>query len=174
MELILIVNQILSILTVLGQIILAVIIVSFAVKQKKILRFFAKYALLFSFIITLVATLGSLYYSEIAGYEPCKLCWIQRILIYPQVILFGIALLKKDKGVILYSLVLSVLGALIAGYQYLLQIGVASPVGCSAGSSVSCAQRFFMQFGYITIPIMTFTAFLLIISFMTALKLSKE
>ncbi|MEK7061668.1 MAG: disulfide oxidoreductase [Patescibacteria group bacterium] len=175
MEFISTVNQMLLFLTITGQIILAIVIISFVTKQIKILNFFSKHALVFSFIIALVATLGSLFYSEIAGYEPCKLCWFQRILMYPQVIILGMALLKKDNGIIPYSLVLSLIGAFIAGYHYLLQLGIVPSIGCSAvGYSISCSQRFILGFGYITIPIMSLTAFLLIISFMTALKLNKK
>ena len=167
MELISTVNQALALLTIAGQIIVAVLIVSFTTKRSAALNFFTKHALAFSLAVALAATLGSLFYSEIAGYEPCKLCWFQRILMYPQVILLGIAWLKKDNGIVLYSIALSSLGALIAGYQYLLQIGLAPSIGCSAvGYSVDCAQRFVMQFGYITIPMMALTAFLLIIGFM--------
>jgi len=167
MELISTVNQALALLTIAGQIIVAVLIVSFTTKRSAALNFFTKHALAFSLAVALAATLGSLFYSEIAGYEPCKLCWFQRILMYPQVILLGIAWLKKDNGIVLYGIALSSLGALIAGYQYLLQIGFAPSIGCSAvGYSVDCAQRFVMQFGYITIPMMALTAFLLIIGFM--------
>ena len=168
------VNQALAILTIAGQIILAVLIASLVIKRDQPLNFLAKYALAFSFIVALTATLGSLFYSEIAGYNPCKLCWFQRILMYPQVILLGMAWLKKDYGIILYSLALSVIGALIAGYHYLLQIGLVPSVNCSAvGYSISCSQRFVMQFGYITIPMMSLTAFLLIIIFMAILKKKK-
>ncbi|MBI2459065.1 MAG: disulfide bond formation protein B [Parcubacteria group bacterium] len=159
--------------TIAGQIILAVLIVSLATRKSDLLNFFAKRALIFSFIVALMATLGSLFYSEIAGYEPCKLCWFQRILMYPQAIILGLAWLKKDYNIALYSLVLSSLGALIAAYHYLLQIGLAPAIGCSAvGYSISCAQRFVMRFGYITIPMMSLTAFLLIIGFMIILKRS--
>lgn len=173
MGLILIVNQTLALLTVAGQIVVVVLIVSLATKRSEMLNFFAKYALVFSLSVALIATLGSLFYSEIAGYEPCKLCWWQRILMYPQTILLGIAWLKKDYGLVLYNIVLSSLGALIAGYHYLLQIGIASSIGCSAvGYSIDCAPRFVMQFGYITISLMALTAFLLIISFMIVFKRS--
>ena len=174
MQLISTVNQTLVILTIAGQIILAVLIASLVIKRDQPLNFFAKNVLAFSFLVALTATLGSLFYSEIAGYEPCKLCWFQRIFMYPQAILLGLAWLKKDHSIILYSLALSVIGALIAGYHYLLQIGLVPSVNCSAvGYSISCSKRFVMQFGYITIPIMSLTAFLLIIIFMAILKKEK-
>lgn len=167
-------NIILSSLTVIGQIIIALIIISFIFRKTKILELFGKNAILFSFIVALIATLGSLFYSEISGYEPCKLCWFQRIFMYPQVILLGIALWKKNGMLAIYnSFALSTIGAMIAGYHYLLQVGIAPELPCSAvGFSAACSQRFILQFGYITIPIMAFTAFLLIVIFSIAAKLN--
>lgn len=169
MTLISAVNLILSSLTVAGQAIIIVAFIALAIRNEKIIRFFGKNAVVFSFIVAVIATFGSLFYSEIAGYEPCKLCWFQRILMYPQVILLGLALWKK-RYLNYQSIVLSIMGAIIAGYHYLLQVGFA-PVSlpCSAvGYSGACSQRFVMQFGYITIPMMAFTAFILIAIFFTA------
>ena len=160
------VNQILSLLTITGQIIIVSVLIILLLKNKIISDLIGKEAILFSFAVSLIATLGSLFYSEIAGFEPCKLCWFQRILMYPQIILLGLAILRKDKNIISYTFWLSVIGAVIAGYHYLLQIGVAPNLYCSAvGYSVSCSQRFAMNFGYITIPMMAFTAFLMNIIF---------
>jgi disulfide bond formation protein DsbB len=83
---------------------------------------------------------------------------------YPQSILFGMALWKNDGTVRRYAITFSVIGALISGYHYLLQRGVSSSISCGAvGYSVSCAQVFVMNYGYITIPLMAFTAFGLIL-----------
>jgi disulfide bond formation protein DsbB len=158
------VNQILSILTIIAQILIVGLLAVILLKKREILNFIGRRAILFAFIIALIATLGSLFYSEVAGFEPCKLCWFQRILMYPQVILLGMALLKKDENIAGYILGLSVPGAIIAGYHYLLQLGVAPAFSCSAvGYSLHCSQRFVMNFGYITIPLMAFSAFALII-----------
>ena len=162
------VNQALSILTVLGQVaVIALVILLFLRKHESgLVRFVARHALALAFLVALIATAGSLTYSDVIGYAPCKLCWFQRIFMYPQVILLGIALWKKDRAVINYALGLSIPGAFIAGYHYLLQLGVAPTLSCGAvGYSVSCAQRFVLNFGYITIPLMAFTAFALIIIF---------
>lgn len=170
------VNQILTFLTVAAQAIAAFLVISFFLPKKqkqKILKFFSKKAILFAFIISLTATLGSLFYSEVAGYTPCKLCWFQRIFMYPQPILFGLAIWKKDKSIIKYGLTLSIIGGLIALYHYLLQVGVVPNGACGAvGYSVSCSQRFVMEFGYITIPMMSLTAFGLI--FLLMLKSLKS
>ena len=171
-----IVNQILAYLTVIGQIAVIVMLVNLTVFKGKstLAEIINQKSLFLTFIVALVATLGSLFYSEIAGYEPCKLCWFQRILMYPQVILLGMAFWKKDQGMAAYGLVLSVLGAVIAAYHYLLQIGVVSVLPCSAvGYSADCSQRFTMNFGYITIPMMAFTAFLMIIFILMTQKSKK-
>lgn len=166
------VNQMLSLLTIAGQ---AAIVLGLAViltRNRKIGVFLGENALLFSFVVALAATLGSLFYSEVAHFEPCKLCWFQRILMYPQAILLGLALFKKDKNILGYVFWLSLFGAVIALYHYLLQIGVAPSLSCSAtGYSASCSQRFVMNFGYITIPMMALTAFILILLFMFENKL---
>ena len=126
-------NLILSSLTIVGQVIIILLIASFFTRRLRVLEFISKRAVLFSFIVALIATLGSLFYSEIAGFEPCKLCWFQRIFMYPQVILLGITLWKKSGVSTIYnSLALSIIGAIIAGYHYLLQIGVAPELPCAA------------------------------------------
>ncbi len=164
------INITLSVLVVLGQVAVVVTLVALFLKKRgtPLVNFIRKHGLWIAFVTALIATLGSLFYSEIAGYEPCKLCWFQRILMYPQVILIGMALWKKDSLVFRYILVLSGLGILIAGYHYLLQLGLMPSIACgTVGYSVSCSQRFVMEWGYITIPLMAFTAFLM--SYLTSL-----
>jgi disulfide bond formation protein DsbB len=129
--------------------------------KRKMLGLAPKYAVPFAFTVALISTLGSLYFSEIANFVPCELCWFQRIFMYPQVILFGIALFKKDKGVFSYALPLSIIGACIAGYNYWLQMSGSVSTTCSAG--VSCATAPFFSYGFITIAYMALTGFLLII-----------
>lgn len=166
MSLVEIINRLLTFLTVFAQGLVILIIVSnwFPKKQKKLVKsFLDKNVLAFAFTISLAATLGSLFYSEIAGYTPCKLCWFQRIFMYPQPVLFAIALWKKDLAIIKYSLALCLIGGSIALYHYLVQTGIVPSGSCGVvGYSVSCSQRFVMEWGYITIPMMSLTAFGLI------------
>lgn len=154
------VNQIYSILTVAAQISIVILLFSMIFRYRPVLDFASRNFLWLALLAALVATSGSLYYSEVAGYEPCILCWYQRILMYPQVVLLAVAQLARDPDVRKYIAVLSAIGAAIAGYHYLLQLGVAPNLPCAAvGYSVSCAQRFVLTFGYITIPLMAFSAF---------------
>jgi|SRR3989344_9507902 len=158
------VNQILSILTITAQILIAGLIAIILLKKDKVLDFIKKHSVLFSFIVAVIAVSGSLFYSEVAKFTPCKLCWFQRIFMYPEVILLGVALIKKSKDTAAFIIGLAVPGAIIAAYNYLLQLGVVPELSCSTvGYSVSCAQRFVMNFGYITIPMMALSAFTLII-----------
>lgn len=154
-------------LTVVAQVLGAIIFIAFVFRNsfgKRIISFTTNNAMLGIFIVSLVATVGSLMYSEIAGFEPCKLCWFQRIFMYPQVLILVLAMWKKDSRAILYSLFLSIVGVLIALYHYLLQLGVLKSAPCSA-TGVSCDKVYSFYYGYITIPMMALSAFALIIIF---------
>ncbi|MEK7629734.1 MAG: disulfide bond formation protein B [Patescibacteria group bacterium] len=154
-------NYILSGLTILAQIFIVFLIVSKIKKNHIVLKFVNEHVLKLSLVVVLSGIFGSLFYSEIAGYTPCALCWWQRVFLYPQAIILGIALFKKDFSVTSYIKALSLIGLVISGYQSLLQMGLVPSLICGA-NSVSCAQRYFINFGYITLPLMGFTAFVLL------------
>ena len=118
------------------------------------------YSIELSFGLATVATAGSLYYSNILGYEPCRMCWFQRIFMYPLVLILGIGILFKDDNVTDYALPLTMIGLPIAFYHALVQrYAQFQSSGCSV-LSVSCSTEYTFHFGYITIPVMAFTAFL--------------
>ncbi|MGD9755655.1 MAG: disulfide oxidoreductase [Acidimicrobiia bacterium] len=115
----------------------------------------------FAFAIAAVATAGSLYYSEVAGFTPCKLCWFQRICMYPQALVLGIAAVRRDRSAWQYALPLSVLGAGISIYHYQLQRFPAQTSGfCTL--EAPCTAKEVDQFGFVTIPFMALSGFLLI------------
>ncbi|MCF7872063.1 disulfide bond formation protein B [Candidatus Woesearchaeota archaeon] len=162
-------NIILSTLTLVGNIFIILFLVhalyiKLFSKENKISKFFTKNALKFSLITALMAMLGSLFYSEIANYTPCELCWYQRILMYPLVLILGIALYKKDYKIKNYVIPISIIGSLIALYHYSIQ-RLSIITSCSA-DAVSCTSKYAFHYGYITIPLMAFTAFMMIIIFM--------
>lgn len=164
-----VIDSTLAILTLIGAPLSLLLLYTLLTKKKnKLTKLLASKGLLFAFLIPVIATLGSLFYSEIAGYLPCKLCWFQRILMYPQVIVLGLAWWKKDMHAWLYGVALSAVGAVIALYHYILQVTtVPLPVPCEVvGYSASCSQYFVKEFGYITIPMMATTAFVLVILFL--------
>lgn len=126
------------------------------------MKFIYKYILYLSWLQALIATLGSLYYSEIRHFTPCVLCWYQRILMYPLVIIIAIGILRRDKGVYLYVLPLSILGSLIAFYHVLLQKGFLPEAVAPCQIGASCTTKFVGYFGFVTIPVMSLTAFIII------------
>lgn len=173
-------NFIFALFTLIGNLLIVLFLLTFILtfKNKKsnfLWHFLGKHGLILAFLISLTATTGSLFYSELAGFEPCKLCWFQRIFMYPQVFILGLSAWRKEKAIADYSLLLSSLGAILAGFHYYLQLGGNTILPCSAvGYSVSCSQNFVLQFGYITLPFMSLTAFLLIVLLMLATKLTHQ
>lgn len=118
-----------------------------------------KNVLLFGFLISLAAMVSSLIYSNVIGYPPCMLCWYSRIAFYPQVLLFGMALFKRDGKILDYCLALTSVGLVISIYHYVTETFQYSPLPCSAGG-VSCLTRYVYEYGFITIPFMGLIGFL--------------
>lgn len=118
--------------------------------------------LFLSFAASLIATLGSLYFSEIQKYIPCELCWYQRIFMYPLVLLLGMAIVKKDYGIARYSFVLSTIGGLISLYHYSIQkVSFLGENSISCGV-VPCTGQYINWLGFITIPFLALIAFIII------------
>ncbi|PIZ82952.1 hypothetical protein COX97_02165 [Candidatus Pacearchaeota archaeon CG_4_10_14_0_2_um_filter_05_32_18] len=119
-------------------------------------------SMLFAFLLVLGATVGSLIYSEIIGLPPCDLCWYQRAFVYSQVVILLVALIKKNKEIFDYVAGLNVLGIIIAGYQYFMQmISYSGP--CPVSGGIDCFAKDVLEFGYITLPLMSLTIFVLVI-----------
>jgi len=115
-----------------------------------------------SFFISLVALFGSLYFSEILNLPPCVLCWYQRICLYPLVIIFATGLLREDPNYRSYASPLLFIGTAIAVYHNLLYYGIvpASVTPCRQG--VSCTTQQIEYLGFITIPLLSLLAFLIL------------
>ncbi len=118
--------------------------------------------IIIAWIQSIVATLGSLYFSDILGYAPCVLCWYQRICMYPLVFLLAVGYIRKDAKMYTYTLPLALLGWSIALYHNLLYYKIlpASAETCKFG--ISCTTKYIEYFGFITIPLLAFTAFTII------------
>jgi len=110
----------------------------------------------------LLATFGSLFYSEVMGYVPCELCWIQRIFMYPLVIIYGAALMKKNVQIALPGFILSGIGLLFSIYHYSLQKIPALQSGGGFCTDIPCNVQYVNYFGFITIPFLAGIAFLII------------
>jgi len=131
--------------------------------------------LLFMWVVALSATMGSLYFSEIRGYEPCELCWIQRIFMYPLVLIIGIAYLQRNARIAMTTAVLAIIGGAISLYHYGIQKVDFLSDSAPACGRVSCTGEYINLFGFMTIPFLALTAFALIaVSSLLVLKALKE
>ncbi len=177
---------------------------------KKPLRYFVSVfsarSLHFAWFISIGATLGSLYMSEVAHYIPCELCWFQRTVMYPFAIALGIATFKPDAprwlvvlpwpviGTIIaavradsptikwaafvtFTAVVAALvplkkatvalplitqaavGAVVATYHYQLEAFPDQEKITACSRDIPCEIRLFAEFGYISLPLMSLTAF---------------
>ena len=171
--------QSLATLTLLGQILLVgliiVAILTFIFKKKvSFTKFVSENGYFGVFVITLIATLGSLFFSEVAKFTPCVLCWYQRILMYPQPLLLYVGILRKEFVLKYYLLVLNALGLGIAIYHYILQIEPKLLISPCVAGDVSCVKGYTFYFGYISIPLMSATAFALNLLLLSLTKSKKR
>lgn len=126
------------------------------------MEFIRRNVLYFAWLVAVVATLGSLYFSEVSGFIPCELCWYQRILMYPLSVVLGIAAFYDEHVIKKYVLPLSIIGMLVSTYHYMLQKipGFAEIKPCTQG--VPCSGQYINWFGFVTIPFLALVGFTLI------------
>ncbi len=125
------------------------------------------YELWLAFLLAATATGGSLFFSEIAGFVPCELCWYQRICMFPLSIMTLMIALANDQRAARYLLPLPLVGACVAVYQLLIEHGVVQQSqACSISAPGGCATKWIDEFGYMTIPLLTLTAFLALTAFL--------
>jgi disulfide bond formation protein DsbB len=127
-----------------------------------------------AWLIAVIATIGSLYFSEVRMFVPCNLCWWQRIFMYPLVVVLAVATFRQDFGVWRTALPLAAIGGSISLYHYLLQKvpGLAAPTACASG--VPCNAQYINWFGFVTIPFLAGTAFALIIAALVVIARWRE
>jgi disulfide bond formation protein DsbB len=117
--------------------------------------------LLSMWVVSLVATFGSLYFSEIRGYVPCELCWIQRIFMYPLVIVIGVAYVQKNVRIALTTMIFAIIGGCISLYHYGIQKLTFLADSAPSCGQVPCTGQYINWLGFITIPFLALTAFIL-------------
>ena len=118
--------------------------------------------LLWGSLVALASVVLSLYYSEVVGFEACALCWWQRIFIYPQAILFFIAWRRSEYSIWRYTLPLSIFGLFFGFAHWILQTFHFSIIPCTAAGVSPCEKVFFLEFGYVTFPVMAITTLLIL------------
>jgi disulfide bond formation protein DsbB len=125
------------------------------------------YELWLVFLVSAIATGGSLFFSEIAGFIPCELCWYQRICMYPLSIVTLLAALANDRRVARYLLPLPLVGAGVSVYHLLVENGVVEQAkACLISAPGGCATKWINEFGYVTIPTLALTGFALSFAFL--------
>jgi len=136
---------------------LATIVIVIDLKTTKSLtKIIESFGIPVAFIATLGATVMSLVYSEIFGLIPCGLCWLERMFLFPQVVLLAVSLYYKEKSATLYGIAFSCFGLCISLYHHYLQMGGSEFIKCpAAGVGADCTKRFFFEFGFITFPLMS-------------------
>jgi disulfide bond formation protein DsbB len=121
-------------------------------------------ALQLAFLVALVATVGSLWLSEGAHFTPCRLCWYQRIAMYPMSVILGIAALRRDTKVRVYALPVVAIGASISVWHILIERFPSLESSTSCDPANPCSLIWTKRFGYLTIPTMALSGFALIIT----------
>jgi disulfide bond formation protein DsbB len=121
------------------------------------------YELWLVFLVASVATGGSLFFSEVAGFIPCELCWFQRICMYPLSIVSLLAALANERRLARYLLPLPLVGAGVSVYHLLVENGVVKQAqACLLSAPGGCATKWIEEFGYVTIPVLALTGFALV------------
>jgi disulfide bond formation protein DsbB len=164
----------LSVLGVIGQVIVGIMILVgllalFGVRGplNGIRRLLWGYELWAAFVVAAIATGGSLFFSQIANYPPCELCWFQRICMYPLSILTLEMAWRNDNRAARYLFPLPIVGACVSTYHLLIENHVIKePTQCLASAPGGCALKWVNEFGYMTIPTLALTGFLLLIGFL--------
>ena len=116
--------------------------------------------LFLGWLLASVSTTISLFFSTVLEYEPCVLCWYQRMCLFPMVLILGAGLFPTfDRSVIKYALPLSIAGGLTALYHSLLYAGIIPENIQPCSKGVSCTEKYFELFGFVSIPMLSFLAF---------------
>jgi len=166
----------LSVLGVVGQVLVALLVLigllalaGIRAPLDGIRRLLWGYELWGAFVVAAIATGGSLFFSQVAHFPPCELCWFQRICMYPLSILLLIIAWHGDNRAARYLLPLPVVGAGVSIYHMLIGYGaISEPNACSVSALGGCGTNWIRawDFGYLQIETLALTGFLLLIGFL--------
>jgi len=155
-------NYFLALLGIGGIIVTFFLIADFNMKRV-LAPFVSMYALVVAFFAVIGSSLLTLVYSEYFGIIPCGLCWLERIALYPQVLLIATAIYCKDKTMPKYGIVLSGVGLVVSLYHHYIQMGGNQFIKCPVAGA-DCAKRFFFEFNFMTFPLMSAILFAFLIA----------
>lgn len=124
-------------------------------------------------LVTSVSMLGSLYFSEVANYRPCVLCWYQRIAMYSLAVILVIAAIRRDRSITPYAMALAGIGTVISGYHWLLERWPSIDTG-SCSPDAPCSVPYFEVFGFVSLAFMAFGAFVTVLVFLGVVSRSAD
>ena len=129
------------------------------------------WSLLFAaWMVALLATAGSLFFSYVMEFAPCVLCWYQRIFLFPLIVVLARGLFPFDRGAVRYGLPLAILGWLVAAYHNLVYAGVVPESLQPCAKGVSCTEEYIRLFGLLSIPALSLIAFTTLAGILIALQ----
>lgn len=162
-------TTVLAIFTVLGNMMTIMLLLAWLFDRSlfgRIMDWVGTHVLMIGLFISATSTIGSLIYSEVVGFPACILCWIQRVFMYPQMFLFGLALWRKERMIAPYLFLLSVIGGAVGLYQWIKDMFLwygHTTLPCPAVVGLpSCDRLYVQEFGYVTIPMIALNAFILL------------
>ncbi len=117
-----------------------------------------------AFLVAATATVGSLYFSEVAHFAPCRLCWFQRIAMYPLTVILFVGAIRRDPGVRWYVGPIATIGAAISAYHTLIEWRPSLDTGACEMTGPSCTFVWFREFGFLSLATMALIGFLTILT----------
>ena len=123
-----------------------------------------------AWLISTLAALASLFFSEVMEFAPCSLCWYQRIFMYPLVFVLGVGLFPVDRGAVRFGLPLAIGGWLVAAYHLLLYEDVVPESASPCLQGVSCMEEYIEVLGFLSIPALSLLAFTAVVGLLLVLQ----
>jgi disulfide bond formation protein DsbB len=159
-------NNLFAILTVVALVGAVGLLVFRVVKGAEAATLLGNNAVWLAWVVALVATVGSLMYSELFHFPPCRLCWFQRIAMYPLAIILLVGAIRREMAVKFYAVPIALIGLVISIYHNVLQF-FPSLEGTSCDPLVPCSARTIQMFGFMDLPFMAGAGFIVIAVLLT-------
>jgi disulfide bond formation protein DsbB len=123
-----------------------------------------------AWLVAAVSMGGSLFFSEHAGFVPCRLCWIQRGFMYPLVAVLAVATWAAhrhpgseiSRWLRRLGMAASLAGGAVALWHVLIERFPSLETGASCDPTTPCSLVWFERLGFVTLPYMSLSGFLVI------------
>ena len=139
------------------------VLVMWATGRREVLARVAQYRSAVTLVLAGGAMAGSLYFSEVANYIPCRLCWFQRIAMYPLAVIGFIGLIRRDPGARWYALPIAAVGACVSAWHYLIEWRPGLDSGACSASGPACSDIWFRSYGFVTLAFMALVGFVAVV-----------